>query len=739
MPRLLPVGPISRRIVPGAFLNPPQATARMPVRKSAGTHAAIPKLRPPPATPRHPVVDVYHTVAVRDDYRWLENGKSRTVRQWTMAQNRRARGFLDSIPQRQEFAHRLEEITKRGYSFYVGFRSAGERLFALKFDSRRERPRLIVWDSDQELDRERVLLDSAKLARPGTTVNFDLVVPSPDGRLLAVCLSEGGTEEGDLRLVDVESGKRLRDVIHRAQRIGGSAVAWTPDGRGFYYLHHPSPGERPPEDLDFYQQVYFHRVGTSETDDTYSLGKEFPRIAQLDLASRSDPERYLVAVEHGDGGFYEYWVSDGKTPWVRVAEPTDGVVRAELGQDGNLYVVCRKGSPRGRVLRVKGPDWKLSEAELVVPEREWILEELAAARDHLYLKEQLGGIGRLDRLDLRTGVLEDVPLPPNSAVREVTPLSEGRVLFGVNTFLSPSEYFVVGRGGVPVATALSSAAPADTSRWEVIREYATSRDGTRVPMSIIAPKGFVRDGTRPFLLTGYGGYGIPMSPNYAVWWIPWLEKGGLLGIANLRGGGEFGEDWHREGMLTKKQNVFDDFIACGDQLCQEKYTSHDRLGIFGGSNGGLLMGAVLTQRPDLARAVVADIGVFDALISESDSNGQYNVTELGTVKDREQFRALYAYSPYHHVVDGTPYPPTLLSTGENDRRVNPLNSRKMAARLQAATASDEPILLRTSGEWGHGPTSFSDRVGLFADQLGFFADRLRSPVVRPSPGTGGGS
>jgi len=708
----------------------------MPGRKITGRRTRARRLRPSPATKRRPVVDVYHTVAVRDDYRWLENGKSRTVRQWTAAQSRRARAYLDSIPQREAFARRLEEITKRGYAYYLGFRSAGDRLFALKFDSRQDRPRLVVWDSDRELDRERVLLDSAKLARPGATVNFDLVVPSPDGRVLAVCLSEGGSEEGDLRLFDVVSGKRLRDVIHRAQRIGGSAVAWAPDGRGFYYLHHPSPGERPAEDLDFYQQVYFHRVGTPETDDTYSVGKEFPRIAQLDLASRSDPERYLVTVEHGDGGQYEYWVSDGKTPWVRVAEPTDEVVRAELGRDGHLYVVSREGSPRGRVLRVKGPDWRLSDAELVVPEREWILEELAASPNYLYLKEQLGGFGRLDRLDLRTGALEEVPLPPSSAVREVTPLSDGRVLFGVNTFLSPSQYFVIDREGTPVATALSSAAPVDTSRWEVIREYATSKDGTRVPMSIIAPKGFVRDGTRPFLLTGYGGYGIPMSPNYVVWWIPWLERGGLLGIANLRGGSEFGEDWHREGMLTKKQNVFDDFIACGEHLCRQKYTSHDRLGIFGGSNGGLLMGAVLTQRPDLARAVVADIGVFDALVSEFDSNGQFNVTELGTVRDPEQFRALYAYSPYHHVVDGTPYPPTLLSTGENDRRVNPLNSRKMAARLQAATASDEPILLRTSGKWGHGPTSFSDRIGLLADHLGFFADRLPLPSARPPRGTG---
>jgi prolyl oligopeptidase len=677
------------------------------------------------------VVDVYHSAPVRDEYRWLENGQSSKVRQWTAAQSRRTRVFLDSLPQRKVYGRRLEQIMKRGYTFYIGFRSAGGRLFALKFDSRRDRPRLVVWDSDRELEKERVLLDTAKLARRGTTVNFDLFVPSWDGRLIAACLSEGGSEEGDLHLFDATTGRRLRDVIHRAQRIGGSGVAWTPDGRGFYYIHHPKPGDCPPEDLDFYQQVYFHRLGTSETADTYVLGKEFPRIAEVQLASLPDPERYLISVAHGDGGQFEYWVGDGKSPWVRVAEPADEVVRAELGYDGHLYLVGRKGSPRGRVLRVRGPDWKLSGAELLVPEREWIIEEIAATPGHLYLKEQLGGPGRLERLNLRTGALEEVPLPPVSAVREVSPLSDGRVLYGVNTFLAPTQYFVTGPGAPPTPTALSSRSPVDPSRWEVLRENATSKDGTRVPISIIAPKGLVRDGSTPTLLTGYGGYGIPMSPAYVAPWLPWLEKGGLIAVANLRGGGEFGEEWHRAGMLTQKQNVFDDFIACEQHLCQEGYTSKDRLGIFGGSNGGLLMGAVLTQRPDLARAVVADVGVYDALVSECDSNGQFNITEFGTTKDPDQFRALYAYSPYHHVVDGTQYPAILLCSGENDRRVNPLHSRKMAARLQAATASDEPILLRTSGKWGHGPTSVGDVVGLFADHLAFFADRLAGGRSRP--------
>lgn len=682
---------------------------------------------PPPVTDRRPIVDTYHGTSVRDDYRWLEDGNTSEVRAWTTAQDRRARGYLNSLPSRAEFVRRLEEISKTGFKLYQGFRFAGGRLFALKRDSQRERLQLVVYDSLERLDRERVLLDLERLARPGTTLDINFYAPSWDGRRLAASLSEGGSEEGDMLLFDVASGERLPDVIHRAQRIGGSAAAWTADSQGFFYVRHPAPGERPPEDLDFYQQVYFHRLGSSDADDSYSLGNEFPRIAEVELASVPDRSRYLVTVAHGDGGQFEYWTGDGTFPWIRVSEPKDEIVRAVIGRDGSLYLVSRKGSPRGQVLRVQAPPWTVRDADVIVPEREWIVDDVAVTTNYLYLVEQLGGLGRLDRLDLRTGTFEEIPIPPVSGIREVAALVGDQVMFGVDTFLRPPSYFVMKEGGPPSPTPLSSVPPADLSGWEVARELARSKDGTQVPITVIAPKGLKRDGSRPLLLLGYGGYGISLSPNYIVWWVPWLEKGGLLAVANLRGGGEFGEDWHRQGMLTKKQNVFDDFIACAEHLCQQGYTSKERLGIFGGSNGGLLMGAILTQRPDLARAVVADIGIFDSLRSERHSNGQFNTTEFGTIDDPEQFRALYAYSPYHRVIDGTRYPAVLLSTGEHDRRVDPMHSRKMTARLQAASVSSRPILLRASDAWGHGPSSMSEIIELLADQLAFFANELDLP------------
>ncbi|MGP8076249.1 MAG: prolyl oligopeptidase family serine peptidase [Thermoplasmata archaeon] len=692
---------------------------------------------PPVLADRRPVVDTYHSVSIPDDYRWLEDGNDREVRRWTAAQSVRARTFLDALPQRKAIVRRFEELSRKGFASYGGFQCAGGRLFALKWDSRKNRPRLVVFDSLDDLGRERVLLDLEQLARPGSTTNVDFFVPSWNGRLVAASLSEGGSEKGDVHLFDVSSGKPRGEIVHRTNGVGGGSLAWAPDGRGFLYVRYPRAGERPPEDLDFYQQVYFHRLGSSDEDDTYAVGKEFPRIAQLRLASHPEREQYLATVAIGDGGQYEHWTGDGTSRWTRVSDPKDEVFRAELGRDGRLYLISRAGAPRGRLLRVSKRNGTVADAEPLLPEREWILEDLATTPRFLFLKEQLGGLGRLERLTLRTGALAEVPLPPVSAIREVTPLDADRVLFGVSTFLAPPAYFVAAGKGAPLPTPLSSPPPADLSGWEVVRDVATSKDGTRVPISLIVPKGWVPDGTRPLLLTGYGGYGIPMSPSFIVWWLPWLESGGLLAVANLRGGGEFGESWHQQGMLTQKQHVFDDFIACAEHLLRQGYGSKDRLGIYGGSNGGLLMGAVLTQRPDLPRAVVADVGTFDMLGCEREPNGQLNVTEFGTVSDPDQFRALYAYSPYHHVHDGTPFPAVLLSTGENDRRVDPMHSRKMAARLQAATGSKEPILLATSGSWGHGPTSVDAMIGLFSDRLAFFADRLgraRAPSARsPDP------
>ncbi|PYL23257.1 MAG: S9 family peptidase, partial [Verrucomicrobia bacterium] len=313
-----------------------------------------------------------------------------------------------------------------------------------------------------------------------------------------------------------------------------------------------------------------------------------------------------------------------------------------------------------------------------------------------------------------------------SAVEEMLALQDNSLLFRDVSYTQPAAWFHCARGKTePVETALRTTSPVSFADIQVTREFATSKDGSKIPLNIVFRKGMKRDGQNPTLLYGYGGYGISMSPNFEFTRRLWFDRGGVYVVANIRGGGEFGEDWHKAGNLTKKQAVFDDFAAAAVYLIKAKYTRPEKLAIQGGSNGGLLMGAMITQHPDLVRAGVSSVGIYDMLRVELAPNGAFNVTEFGTVKDPEQFKALYAYSPYHHVVDGTKYPSILMMTGANDGRVAPYHSRKMTARLEEANKSDNPILLRTSSSAGHGiGTALSERIKQLADMYTFLFAQL---------------
>jgi prolyl oligopeptidase len=340
--------------------------------------------------------------------------------------------------------------------------------------------------------------------------------------------------------------------------------------------------------------------------------------------------------------------------------------------------------------------------------------------------------------DLGGKPLGKLPLPDIVANSEIVPINNGEVLFDVTGYLRP-RYFMSwnAKTGKAKETALKVESPVSFADAEVVREVATSKDGTKVPINIVRKKGTKLDASNPTLLYGYGGYGVSQTPRFAgAQWRLWLDAGGVYAIANIRGGAEFGEHWHQDGMLTKKQNVFDDFYAAGQYLIDAHYTSHDKLALLGGSNGGLLMGATLTQHPELARAVVSAVGIYDMVRVELDPNGAFNTTEFGTVKDAAQFQALYAYSPYHHVKKGAAYPAVLMLTGANDGRVNPMHSRKFTAALQAS-GSSRPILLRTSKSSGHGVgSSLSERIGQQSDMLVFLFDQLgmnwRGSEARPA-------
>ena len=680
----------------------------------------------PPAAARRPVVDKYWGVEVSDDYRWLESWSDPEVRAWSDAQNAAARAVLDALPGRTAIQTRVEALMRGASVSFGGLRKRGGVFFAIRRDPARQQPQLVVLPSLGDPSSARVVLDPNLLDPSGFT-SIDFFEPSPDGSLVAVSLSKGGSESGDLHIFQVATGAAVFEVIPRVN--GGTAagsVVWTPDGKALFYTRYPRPGERPVADLDFFQQVYLHVLGTPTERDTYCTGKELPRIAEIRLDTPDEGSAVLAAVKNGDGGEHAFFLRRPDGAWAQIAAFADGVVGAAFGPDGSLYLLSHHQAPRGKVLRLAAGQTRLASATVVVPEGDGVIQGLVPTATRLYLNEILGGPSRLRWVGLDGAPGGLVAVPEMSSVWQVVREQGDTVLLNVEGYLKPAAWFRWTPQSFSLEpTALAKTSVADFSDCEVVRATVTSKDGTKVPLAIIMRRAAPLDGTNPTLLTGYGGFGIATRPSFSDVRRLWLEQGGIVAIASLRGGSDFGESWHRAGMLTRKQNVFDDFLACARFLVANRYTNPLALAIEGGSNGGLLMGAALTQAPELFGAVVTHVGIYDMLRNELTANGSFNVTEYGSVANRAQFEALHAYSPYHRVRDGVRFPAVLFMTGANDPRVDPMNSRKMVARLQAASASGLPVLLRTSGTTGHGGgTPLATRIVEQTDVYAFLLNQL---------------
>ena len=678
-----------------------------------------------------------------DEFRWLEDGNDPAVRRWTDAQNRRTRSHLDTIENRAEVFAQLTALFAQVSPSYSGLVARPSGLFAFKFQPPKQQRLLVVLTLASAGDpiSERILLDPNELDPKGH-VAIDWFVPSPDGKRVAVCLSENGSEEGTLHFYDTDTGLALPDRIPRVQYpTGGGSAAWEADGLGIFYTRYPRPDDRPCADLRFYQQICHHRLGTPDTSDEYAVGGGFPRIATTALRASPDGRWLLASVANGDGGEYAHWLLDMEQPdpcaWRQVTRFEESIKEVSFGHDGTaLYLRSVQGAPRGKILRLPTDgSVALVDAPVLVPEGDAVIEHLVATASHLYLSEMVGGPSRVRRFDLMGGNASDLPIPAACGVLDLMALADhhadGRVLFRLTSYTEPDAWHLYdpaadGGAGCSTKTAMTNTSPVDFYDIEVLREFALSKDGTRVPVNILRRKGTPLDGNNPTLLQGYGGYGHCMRPQFNCALRLWFDRGGIYVVANLRGGGEYGTEWHLNGNLTRKQNVFDDFAACALHLIKRGYTCPARLAVEGRSNGGLLMGAFMTQHPEMARAVVAHVGIFDMLRFELEPNGAFNVTEFGSVGDPAQFQAMHAYSPYHQVRDGTPYPAVLLLTGENDGRVSPANSRKMAARLQQANASTNPILVQLSSAAGHGMgTALAERIAENADVLAFLFNQLR--------------
>lgn len=702
---------------------------------------------PAPSAPRQPVSDTYHGVTVTDPYRWLEDWNDPRVRQWSADQDRYARAYLDALPYRQAIYDRLYQQISAASASYYSLRAAGSKVFALYNKPPKNQPMIAVLAGNLDPAQTRIVVDPNALNPKGTTA-IDWYVPSPDGTLLAVSMSENGSEDGSVHIFEVASGKQLYEVLPRVQYpTGGGSLAWRADGKGFWYTRYPGT-ERPPAERHFHMAAYFHELGQDPARDAYIFGNDLPKIAEIGLSSRYNKRYVLASVANGDGGEFAHYLIDRDNRVTQVTHFADHVVAATVGPDDNIYLVSRNQAPRGKLLTLPAGKPLLANARVLIPESDGVL--LAAGEANgtpiiitdraIYVREIVGGPSRVEIYTHDGKRLGMLPLPELAAVDEVESLDDGSLLYDIESYLRPP-YFSRYREAADKAeeTPLAQTSPVRFDDTEVLREFATSKDGTRVPVNIVRRKGTVLNGANPVLIYGYGGYNYNETPRFLG---PttrlWLDAGGIYVLTNLRGGGEFGEDWHRQGALTQKQNVFDDFVACARYMIDKHYSTPAHLSIMGGSNGGLLMGATFTQHPELFRAVVSDVGIYDMLRTELEPNGVFNTTEYGSTKDPAQFKALYAYSPYHHVVDGTRYPAILMATGLHDGRVAPWQSRKMIARLQAASAPGSKIYLTVSADSGHGHgSSLSIRTNQRADSYSFLFDQLGmqfpGPITAKAP------
>ena len=648
-----------------------------------------------PATRRDDVVDELFGERIADPYRWLEDGDSPETRAWTAAQNAFTEAYLSASPARAGIRARLDELLSIG-ALGAPTPTRG-RYFYQTRDGRQNQPVLNLRTGVDGADR--VILDPNALDAEGTTA-LDWWHPSDDGRLLAYGLSRDGSEDSVLHVMDVESGAVLPDRISHTR---AADVAWLPDASGFYYTRFPAPGTVPQGEEHYHRVVRFHQVGADAAADALVFepaAKEFwPGV------SISPDGRWLLIGVSRTFDQTDLWLQDLRagTPPVAVARDLPALFDAVVLEDV-LYIRTNLRAPTYGLYRLDTTRPELGHlVELVAPRPDAVLDGASVAGEHLLLTYLEQATSRL-RIARRDGSrMREHPLPGLGSLFAIGSEWDGDELFyGFSSYTMPPSVYRIDLGTGEETLWRRVEADVRPERFEVRQVTYESKDGTAVTMFVVQPRGIRLDRRNPTYLSGAGGFNISMAPGFSRSLILWLERGGVLAVPNLRGGGEYGESWHQAGMLGTKQNTFDDFLAAAEWLIRSGYTAPDRLAIAGGSNGGLLMGAALTQRPELFRAVVVQVPLLDMLRYHRFLIARLWIPEYGSPEEPEPFRWLRAYSPYHHVRDGVAYPAVLLATAESDTRVDPMHARKMAARLQAATAADRPVLLRLESRAGHG-------------------------------------
>ena len=697
----------------------------MTIPRDPQTSSATPA---PVSTRREPVQEQIHGVTLEDPYRWLEDGESPEVRAWSRAQTERAEQVIAALAGHDELRARITTLLRIGAvepPVVVGPEGGPRRYFRRVQAPDQDQPVLVVREGVEGPDR--VLLDPNALSTDGT-VALDWWAPSWDGRLLAHGLSERGSEDSTLRVMDVETGRDLPDteVITRARY---ATIAWLADGSGFFYSRYPEEGTVPAGEERYRRFIYEHRIGRDPALDplVFGAGRD---LTDMPLIEISPGGRWLLCMVHMGWSRRELHLKDLSkgpgAPFVPIAVPETSGSYDAVVRDDHLLVRTNEGAPTYRLFRVD-PER---------PERRSWREILPASEDVLASVNEIGGEilavyirdarSVLRRFSADGAPRGEIALPTLGTVQGFFGAHSSReAFFDFTSFAIPSRVHRVDLDSGEDTIWAEVRAPIDPEAFVVEQERATSRDGTTIPMFVTRRRGVPRDGTAPALLTGYGGFSQSQMPAWNGARYAFLERGGVHVLANLRGGGEYGEAWHRAGMLESKQNVFDDAVAAAEHVVATRLSSPDRLAIMGGSNGGLLVGAAVTQRPDLFRAAVSLVPLLDMVRYHHFLIARLWVPEYGSADDPEQFRWLHAYSPYHHVDQGVAYPALLLATAESDTRVDPLHARKMAALVEWATASEHPVLLRIEDKAGHGAGKpISKRIDEAALVYGFLSWQL---------------
>ena len=677
-----------------------------------------------------------------DPYRYLEDATSTETQAFFREQAARSRAALDAIPGRGQLLDRIRALSDSG-TVVSSLALADGRVFYLKLAPRQMNPSLCMREG--LAGPERVLVDPERFSRPGGRAAIDWFSASHDGRYVAYGISRGGSEDSVLRVFAPGSGADLPIEIDRARF--NSRLAWHPDSRSFYYARIPEGGSGARRYANV--RVYRHVLGRDSARDELVLApgvggaRDVPEFVHPALVVPQESRFAYAIVREGVRREIAVHVTDqkdlaaGRPHWRKVVGFDDEVIAIEAWKD-DLYLLSHKGAPRHRVLRLNARSPEIARAQVVVPQGDTVIESMALARDALYLRTMVGGVDRLERMPL--GLLgskaaQYVRTPFDTAITEMVthPRRPGAIL-RIQGWIEPPAVVEVEAGtGNLRNTRLQPPADVDFAAMDEVRLYAPGHDGVRIPVTLLYRKTTQLTGNNPMLLVGYGSYGISMTPAFEATRLAWLERGGIFAIAHVRGGGEYGESWREAGRKAGKVNTILDFISAAEFLVSYGFTNPKRLAIMGTSAGGIPAGGALVRRPDLFAAVIARVPAMDMLRFETMANGPTNIPEFGSTATPEGFEALRAMSAYHQVKEGTAYPAVLLTTGINDPRVDPWQPGKMAARLQSASASSKPVLLRVDYESGHGRgTPRARRDEELADIYSFLLWQFGDPAFQPA-------